>query len=148
MDRSAKPPSPESTGATFTIPLPSAPTKLRHLKLKDGAVLTEDDGVHILEGMSDNVHVTSVSDFLVLGVEELEGPSSLADIPLGSLRCRRWLACARNKMWWMTPEWGTTAKELPPETQFLLLELDDGGYAIMLPLIDNDTFRGTLRSSR
>jgi len=46
----------------------------------------------------------------------------------------------------MTPEWGSQASEIPPETQFLLLELAEGGpYAILLPLIDNNTFRATLR---
>jgi hypothetical protein len=33
------------------------------------------------------------------------------------LHCERWLCCARNKLWWMTPEWGKTARELPPEAQ-------------------------------
>jgi len=62
------------------------------------------------------------------------------------LRCNRYLAAARCKLWWMTPEWGSGARDLTPETQFLLLELQEGGpYAIMLPLIDRDTFRGTLR---
>jgi hypothetical protein len=62
------------------------------------------------------------------------------------LRCQRFLAAARCKLWWMTPEWGSSARDLTPETQFLLLELEEGGpYAIMLPLIDRNTFRGTLR---
>ena len=46
----------------------------------------------------------------------------------------------------MTPEWGSEGHEIPPESQFVLLELADGGpYGILLPLIDNDTFRATLR---
>jgi hypothetical protein len=62
------------------------------------------------------------------------------------LRCRRFLAAARNKLWWMTPEWGRAGSELPPETQFLLLELGmRGPYAVLLPLIDNSVFRATLR---
>ena len=62
------------------------------------------------------------------------------------LQCNRFLAAARCKLWWMTPEWGSRASDLTPETQFLLLELKEGGpYAILLPLIDRDTFRGTLR---
>lgn len=62
---------------------------------------------------------------------------------------RRFLAAARKKLWWMTPEWGCEPEDLPPETQFLLLELAEGGpYAILLPLIDSDTFRGTLRPPR
>jgi raffinose synthase len=58
------------------------------------------------------------------------------------------LACARNKLWWMTPEWGSRGDQLPPETQFLLLELEEPGlYGLVLPLIDGD-FRGTLRPNR
>ena len=46
----------------------------------------------------------------------------------------------------MTPEWGRRGGELPPETQFLLLELGTRGpYAVLLPLIDNSVFRATLR---
>lgn len=69
------------------------------------------------------------------------------------LKFTRFLACARNKLWWMTPEWGASLSSLPPETQFLLAELPPGGtgstqrYALLLPLIDGD-FRGTLRPNR
>eukprot|EP00951_Prasinocladus_malaysianus_P022567 scaffold189543_cov37-Prasinocladus_malaysianus.AAC.1 len=78
------------------------------------------------------------------------------------LRCHRLMCCGRNKLWWMTPEWGSKAKEkghlyglgalsgalqdIPPETQFLLLEIEEGGpYAIILPLISENKFRSTLR---
>jgi len=74
------------------------------------------------------------------------------------------LACARCKLWWMTPEWRTSTLALPPETQFLLVDLGHGecggtangasagghsqeAYAIILPLIDGD-FRTTLRAGR
>ena len=82
---------------------------------------------------------------------------------MSQLKFKRYLACARNKLWWMTPEWGTSLHTLPAETQFLLLELEDGTaaadsssngssaaeprYALVLPLIDGD-FRGTLRPNR
>lgn len=62
------------------------------------------------------------------------------------LLSQRFLACARCKLWWMTPEWGTSAADLPPETQFMLVELKEGGpYAVLLPLIDSNKFRATLR---
>ena len=62
--------------------------------------------------------------------------------------CVRWMACARNKLWWMTPSWGTDMGEIPTETQFLLLEhAADGPYSILLPLIDG-SFRGTLKADR
>lgn len=49
----------------------------------------------------------------------------------------------------MSPEWGTSAQDLPPETQFMLLELaPKGPYAVLLPLIDSGKFRATLRPPR
>lgn len=64
------------------------------------------------------------------------------------LKFRRFLACARNKLWWMTPEWGSALGDMPPETQFLLLELEEpGAYGLVLPLIDGD-FRATLRPNK
>lgn len=49
----------------------------------------------------------------------------------------------------MIPSWGKHSSEVPPETQFLLLELAAGGpYAILLPLISGGTFRATLRMAR
>ena len=49
----------------------------------------------------------------------------------------------------MTPEWGSAARDVPPETQFLLLELQEGGpYAVLLPMIDNNVFRSTLRPAK
>ena len=76
------------------------------------------------------------------------------------LNAQRMLACARCKLWWMTPEWRTSTLQLPPETQFLLVELkspggggdgdaaaSDGAYALLLPLIDGD-YRTTLRAGR
>ena len=68
------------------------------------------------------------------------------------LKAKRILACARCKLWWMTPEWVGSTRDLPPETQFLLADLGEGDqqggegpYALLLPLIDGD-YRATLRS--
>eukprot|EP00891_Asterochloris_glomerata_P005278 jgi/Astpho2/5278/e_gw1.00074.14.1_t len=66
--------------------------------------------------------------------------------PVLQLKCRRFLSSARIKLWWQTPEWGCRAKDVQPETQFMLLELSEGGpYAVLLPLICHNTFRATLR---
>ena len=49
----------------------------------------------------------------------------------------------------MSPEYGSNAQDLPPETQFVLLELSTKGpYAVLLPLIDSGKFRATLRPPR
>lgn len=144
---SAPPPLPQRDPSALPglAPLPN----LKTLTYADGKVCTAN-GLPILEGVTSQAWVSNGSDaeHLVLGVKSPGGAVSLADFELGILRCNRWLACARNKMWWMTPEWGVSGRELPPETQFLLLELADGSYAILLPLIDNDTFRGTIRPPR
>lgn len=65
------------------------------------------------------------------------------------VKCKRFMACARNKLWWMTPEWGTAMSEVPTETQFLLLQHGrKGPYTVMLPLIDRSGFRATLKADR
>ena len=65
------------------------------------------------------------------------------------VKCLRFMACARNKLWWMTPEWGTTMSELPTETQFLLLQHGrKGPYTAILPLITRSGFRATLKADR
>ena len=53
----------------------------------------------------------------------------------------------------MTPEWGTRAADMPPETQFCVAQLPAAvegegpraRYVALLPLIHNRAFRGTLR---
>jgi len=67
-------------------------------------------------------------------------------VALGTLGCERFLAAARTKRWWMGPAFGTRGAELPTETQFLLLELADGAYAFLLPLVLGP-LRCTLRAS-
>jgi len=64
---------------------------------------------------------------------------------LGSLiSCRRLLACARQNRYWMGPKTGASAKDIPFDTQFLLIEIEeDKQYALMLPLVDNG-FRASL----
>lgn len=62
--------------------------------------------------------------------------------------CTRYLSCARKKLWWMIPEWGSSMSTMPTETQFLLLEHARGGpYTVVLPLLDG-AFRATLKADR
>ncbi|KAG1666521.1 hypothetical protein FOA52_014418 [Chlamydomonas sp. UWO 241] len=85
---------------------------------------------------------------VVLGVRSAAGATPQFDVTVGQLRVSRMLACARNKLWWMTPEWRTSTRELPPETQFMLAEVkgcEGAAYVLLLPLIDGD-FRATLRA--
>jgi raffinose synthase len=55
----------------------------------------------------------------------------------------RFTACHRYEPFWMEPCAGTTAAEVPVETQFLLAERADGSCLVLVPLI-GATFRASL----
>ena len=118
------------------------------LSFLNGTVMTEL-GLSLLEDVDSAAFLNvseSVEGDIVLGFNSNNGLSAMEDFSLGKLCCERFISSARCKLWWMTPEWGRTAKDLSPETQFLLVEMREGGpYAVVLPLIDSDIFRATLR---
>jgi len=72
-------------------------------------------------------------------------PTSTFDTSLGKLSsCHRLLACARLTRYWMGPAFASDVNNVPLDTQFLLVEIKEGGpYALMLPLLDGD-FRASL----
>lgn len=60
----------------------------------------------------------------------------------------------RFKMWWMTQRMGTCGKDVPFETQFLLVEAlgDELGdskavYTVFLPILEGD-FRAVLQGNQ
>lgn len=64
------------------------------------------------------------------------------------LSCRRFLACSRVTRYWMGPKWGNQADSIPLDTQFLLIEVKEGGpYVLLLPLVD-DYFRASLQKGK
>ena len=61
----------------------------------------------------------------------------------------------RFKMWWMTQRMGTCGQDVPFETQFLLIEAQNGSdidgedqatYAVFLPVLEGD-FRAVLQGN-
>ena len=75
--------------------------------------------------------------------------ASTFDTSLGKLStCHRLLACARVTRYWMGPAFGTKAKDIPLDTQFLLFEVSEGGpYGLLLPLLDGD-FRASISGNK
>ncbi|KAI3959708.1 hypothetical protein MKW98_018808 [Papaver atlanticum] len=78
--------------------------------------------------------------------------------PMGVLEGLRFMCCFRFKLWWMTQRMGMHGKEVPLETQFMLLEskdtVDSGGdensptiYTVFLPLLDGQ-FRAVLQGNQ
>ncbi|CAN6203386.1 unnamed protein product [Urochloa humidicola] len=75
----------------------------------------------------------------------------------GTLRGCRFLSLFRFKLWWMTQRMGDAGRDVPLETQFMLLEVpaagdDDGAaggapaYLVMLPLLEGH-FRASLQGN-
>lgn len=104
------------------------------------------DGCPLLSDVPDQVTVDpdtlGVGAFLrVTG----EGPNDRHVVSLGRVaEMRRFACCHRTSHpWWMRPRTGTRGREIPVETQFLLVELPEQRYAVFLPILD-EPFRGVL----
>lgn len=132
---------------------PSVRITERKLVVKDRTILTN---------VPESVVATSVSDTgpaaegVFLGAV-LEQENSRHVVPLGTLRDVRFLACFRFKLWWMAQRMGDQGRDVPLETQFLLVESKDESfleneeekrtlYTVFLPLIEGP-FRAVLQGN-
>lgn len=132
------------------------------VRIADGKLVVKDRT--ILTGVPDNVIETSGSssgpvEGVFLGAV-FEEENSRHVVPLGVLRDVRFMACFRFKLWWMAQRMGDQGRDIPLETQFLLvetkegshLESDDGDeenqivYTVFLPLIGG-SFRACLQGN-
>ncbi|CAA2958543.1 probable galactinol--sucrose galactosyltransferase 6 [Olea europaea subsp. europaea] len=117
----------------------------RKLVVKDRTLLTN---------VPDNVIATSGAAAPVEGVflgAVFDKENSRQVVSLGTLRDVRFLSCFRFKLWWMAQKMGDKGRDIPLETQFLLVETKDGSqlesdingddenkvvYTVFLPLIE------------
>nr|CAB3497751.1 unnamed protein product [Digitaria exilis]CAB3504028.1 unnamed protein product [Digitaria exilis] len=103
-------------------------------------------GRTILTGVPENIVLTHASgaglvDGAFVGANAGE-PKSMHVFTFGTLRDLRFMCCFRFKLWWMTQRMGTSGRDVPLETQFMLLESrpsggagagdDDGGEPVYL----------------
>lgn len=130
--------------------------------LQDDVILV--DGVPLMVGVSPSLSQVSKKDSLgirypddrglMLSVDmtakkgddadNFSGPARARhDIVIGNMKTNKILACSRIKRWWMAPSWPIQAGQVPIETQFMLVELPNKRYAVLLPLVDG-SFRATL----
>lgn len=67
-------------------------------------------------------------------------------------RDQRFVCTFRFKMWWMTQRMGSAGRDIPSETQFLLVEVSGGGeqpavvYTVFLPVLEG-SFRAVLQGN-
>ncbi|KAL5197001.1 hypothetical protein ABZP36_000513 [Zizania latifolia] len=123
-------------------------------------------GRTVLTGVPDNVAAAHVSmaglvDGAFVGAAAGEG-KSLHVFTFGTLRDCRFMCLFRFKLWWMTQRMGSSGRDVPLETQFMIIEVPasssaaagdvsdaDGGepvYVVMLPLLEGQ-FRAALQGN-
>lgn len=116
-------------------------------------------GKTILKGVPENVVLTPDSgNGLATGAfigAAASHTKSLHVFPIGILEGLRFMCCFRFKLWWMTQRMGTCGKDIPLETQFMLIESKDSEeegesspivYTVLLPLLEGP-FRSVLQGN-
>ncbi|THU74050.1 hypothetical protein C4D60_Mb04t29270 [Musa balbisiana] len=122
------------------------------IKISDGSLVVY--GKTILTDVPDNIVLTSGTGAgLMAGAfigAAASDSKSLHVFPMGTLRGLRFMCCFRFKLWWMTQWMGTCGRDVPLETQFLLVEGKDAEastvYTVFLPLLDGP-FRAVLQGN-
>ncbi|XP_042500149.1 probable galactinol--sucrose galactosyltransferase 1 [Macadamia integrifolia] len=122
-------------------------------------------GNSILSDVQDNIILTPASgDGLIngafIGVRS-DQCGSRCVFPVGKLLGLRFMCVFRFKMWWMTQRMGSSGKDIPFETQFLIVEGQDGShfgegredgggqaavYTVFLPILEG-AFRAVLQGN-
>ncbi|KAK6127331.1 hypothetical protein DH2020_038932 [Rehmannia glutinosa] len=117
-------------------------------------------GKTILTGVPDNIVLTPGSGVgLMAGAfigATASHSKSLHVFPVGVLEDVRFMCLFRFKLWWMTQRMGTCGKDIPLETQFMLVESKDTSegehediptiYTVFLPLLEGQ-FRAVLQGN-
>ncbi|HEY3376745.1 MAG TPA: Sip1-related alpha-galactosidase, partial [Armatimonadota bacterium] len=105
-------------------------------KLTTGALTL--GGYTILDMMPE--HLSVEEDHLGAGVfvrAIAERAASRCVFSLGTMPLlRRFAACYRDDLFFVTPRVGTCIAEIPVETQFLVGELEGGAFVVVLPILD------------
>ncbi|XP_043690904.1 probable galactinol--sucrose galactosyltransferase 2 isoform X2 [Telopea speciosissima] len=128
--------------------------------INDGNLVVH--GKTVLTGVPDNIVLTPGTGGLVGGAfvgATSSASKSLHVFPMGILEGLRFMCCFRFKLWWMTQRMGTCGKDVPLETQFMLIESKDGTvddeanqgdtptiYTVFLPLLEGQ-FRAVLQGN-
>ncbi|XP_065861871.1 probable galactinol--sucrose galactosyltransferase 1 [Euphorbia lathyris] len=127
------------------------------ITLADGNLMVR--GNVVLHHVHNNIDITlAATDSFVngafIGVRS-DQIGSRRVFPVGMLEGLRFMCVFRFKLWWMTQRMGTWGEDIPFETQFLLVEAQDGSnfegekssvYTVFLPILEGD-FRAVLQGN-
>ncbi|KAI4385175.1 hypothetical protein MLD38_003230 [Melastoma candidum] len=129
------------------------------ISINDGDLVVH--GKTLLKGVPENIVLTPASgNGLVSGAfigATASNSKSLHVFPVGALEGIRFMCLFRFKLWWMTQRMGTCGRDIPLETQFLLVEINDTAecgesndastiYTVFLPLLEGQ-FRAVLQGN-
>lgn len=119
-------------------------------------------GKRVLHDLKENIVVTPASGAALINGAFIGVTSdqigSRRVFPIGKLEGLRFMCVFRFKLWWMTQRMGNCGRDIPFETQFLLVEVNDGShfdngdedqsalYAVFLPILEGD-FRAVLQGN-
>ncbi|CAK9157183.1 unnamed protein product [Ilex paraguariensis] len=129
-----------------------------NISINDGNLVVQ--GKTILTGVPENIVLTPGSGVgLVTGAfigATASHSKSHHVFPVGTLEGLRFMCCFRFKLWWMTQRMGTCGKDIPLETQFMLVESKDSTegeqndaptiYTVFLPLLEGQ-FRAVIQGN-
>ncbi|XP_051148816.1 probable galactinol--sucrose galactosyltransferase 2 isoform X2 [Andrographis paniculata] len=129
-----------------------------NISLNDGNLTVH--GKTLLKGVPENIVLTPGSGVgLVAGSfigATASHSKSLHVFPVGVLEDIRFMCLFRFKLWWMTQRMGTCGKDVPLETQFMLVESKGASegqhedsptiYTVFLPLLEGQ-FRAVLQGN-
>ena len=106
------------------------------------------NGGPLLSGLGDGTSVVADPDGIGVFLRfAAETPAARHVFPAGSLDgIGRFTCCHRYEPFWMTAKAGTRGGDVPPETQYLLAEREDGVCVLFVPLLDG-AFRASLQGS-
>ncbi|XP_076958441.1 putative galactinol--sucrose galactosyltransferase 2 [Bidens hawaiensis] len=124
------------------------------ISIDDGSLVVH--GKTILKGMPDNIVLTPGTGSGLITGAFIGATSSISKslhvFPVGILEDLRFLCLFRFKLWWMTQRMGSCGKDIPLETQFMLVEVKDNNdnspviYTVFLPLLEGQ-FRAVLQGN-
>ncbi|XP_071691877.1 probable galactinol--sucrose galactosyltransferase 2 [Rutidosis leptorrhynchoides] len=127
------------------------------ISIDDGNLVVH--GKTILKGVAENIVLrpgsgSGLASGAFIG-SSFSNSKSLHVFPVGVLEDLRFMCCFRFKLWWMTQRMGTCGKDIPLETQFMLVEIKDNNnndndsptiYTVFLPLLEGQ-FRAVLQGN-
>ncbi|XP_021893363.1 probable galactinol--sucrose galactosyltransferase 2 [Carica papaya] len=134
-------------------------TVTSNISINDGNLVVH--GKTILTGVPDNIILTPGSGVGLMSGAFIGATASISKslhvFPIGVLEGLRFMCCFRFKLWWMTQRMGMCGKDVPLETQFMLVESKNNTegdyqsdaatvYTVFLPLLEGQ-FRAVLQGN-